>query len=117
MNKQESIVKLLNCIKKDLSIEETNEIIEEMRENRIGAIECVCHNSNEYKEYTKKIIKIEEDIQVESEDNKILWNLLEKHDDLKYQRDALQDKLTYKAGIYDALTFIISLLEIKDIYE
>lgn len=115
--KKEVISKILNELKKDLEMKNEEDYIGELFEDRAETIHGIIMNNKMYKEQREEIYKIEKEIQEKYKNHREIIQLIEKHENVIYDRSDMCEKLMYKYGVYEGMSLIINGINQKDITE
>ena len=105
---KEFLEKILNVMRKDLQISQSEDFIKELFDNRTEEIHSKITESVEYQKINNKLKNINSDLTEKTNGNKELIKLVDDRDSLSYEMNYMCEMNMYKFGIYDALALILN---------
>ena len=108
---QQNYETMLEQLKKEFNEMERENMILKMFDERRCEIESSIMRSKDYKEYSKEIDKVYDELSEEYDNSSKIINSLEKYSDAIYSRECICDKLLYKYGVMDGMRLVIDGLK------
>lgn len=117
MSKSGNSELILKEINKDLKISKETKFIEELYENRIMEIQGIIINNAEYENTEHELKEIKSKLYKMLENNIDIIKLIEEYQEVSSKLDIVYEKIIYKIGIHDGISFIkegIGSIDIKE---
>lgn len=117
MNK-EFTEKLIEILQEKLNTNKKQDLIEEVFNDRLEEFHKAIIQNKDYKEYMKKINKIDKEITGKFKNRWEIVEIIEKYNNATCELEYLCEKLMYKFGVLDGLLLITQSSEsIKDFFK
>lgn len=102
--KEDFIKQIIDSLEKELHTKKSNDFIGDIFEQRVEDIYAAMMNNKKYKKHMDKVNELNIEIQNKFAD---AWKMIEKYEEIAYDRSVVGEKLMYKYGLLDGILFIL----------
>ncbi|WP_270739442.1 hypothetical protein [Massilioclostridium coli] len=98
---------LLDQLEQDLQLEKNHDFIGELCEERAEIMHMSIVKNQEYKQHMNIIKQLRMEIRDTFQDDRLVFEYIEKYDKIKRENQYLYEKQMYKHGVYDGIMLLL----------